>query len=85
VNPGGVLTREKIGFCSGNFEQMVKDVTFLIENDEERISMGKRARAYAEEEHGFEHNAEKIAQFFTEVITKQKKENKPLNWIEPLR
>ena len=40
VNPGGVITREKIGFCSGSLEQLVKDVTFLIENDEERISDG---------------------------------------------
>ncbi|OFW52516.1 MAG: hypothetical protein A2163_08195 [Actinobacteria bacterium RBG_13_35_12] len=71
VNPGGVLTREKIGMCSGNFGQMVKDVTYLIENDKERIEMGKRARAYAEKEHGFENNKDKIVQFFTEVVTKK--------------
>jgi len=70
VNPGGVLTREKIGFCSGNFEQLAKDVTYLIENDHDRIEMGKRARAYAEREHGFEHNKNKIADFFSKIVSK---------------
>lgn len=69
VDPGGVITREKIGSCSGSFEQLVKDVTSLIENDNERDEMGKRARAYAEYAHGFEHNKEKLAEFFTKIVT----------------
>jgi glycosyltransferase involved in cell wall biosynthesis len=68
VDPGGVIKREKIGICSGNFEQLVKDVKHLIENDQGRIDIGKRARAYAEEVHGFEHNAGKIADFFSNII-----------------
>lgn len=69
VDPGGVITKEKIGICSGSFEQLVKDVTSLIENDNERIEMGKRARVYAEYAHGFEHNAKKLAEFFTKIVT----------------
>jgi hypothetical protein len=32
--------------------------------------MGKRARAYAEKEHGFEHNKDKIADFFSKIVSK---------------
>ena len=38
--------------------------------------MGKRARAYAEKEHGFEHNKDKIVQFFTKVVTKKEQSEK---------
>ncbi|GEM_PF-915884 len=72
VNPGGVLTREKIGLHSGSFEQLVQDVTYLIEHDHERIEMGKRARLYAEQAHGFEYNVNKIADIFANMATKNR-------------
>jgi glycosyltransferase involved in cell wall biosynthesis len=65
VNPGGVLTREKIGMCSGSFEQLALDTAKLLENDGERKDMGTRARRYAENAHGLEHNAKKIAKIFS--------------------
>lgn len=69
VDPGGVITREKLGMCSGSFEQLVADVKFLIENDKERIEMGKRVRVYAEAAHGFDHNVQKLSDFFSKIIT----------------
>lgn len=69
VDPGGVLCREKIGICSGSFEQMVDDVSSLILNEKTRITMGEKARAYAEKIHGLQHNASRIVQFFDKVIT----------------
>ncbi len=68
VNPGGVITREKIGMCSGNFKQLVKDVGFLVENNKLRRDMGKRARDYAERVHGFNRNFQNIANFFSQVV-----------------
>ena len=71
VDPGGVIAREKLGKCSGSFEQLVKDVIFLIENDKERIEMGKRARVYAENAHGFEYNVGKLSDLFSKIVTKK--------------
>ena len=69
VDPGDVLKREEIGICSGNFEQLVRDIIYLVERDEDRLEMGKRARRYAEEMHGFARNAGKIAEFFDTVVS----------------
>lgn len=71
VNPGEVLIRKKIGICSGNFKQLVKDVRYLIKNDQVRIMMGKRGRAYAERVHGIKSNAKKIAEFFFNIVSER--------------
>ncbi len=51
VDPDDVIKKNKLGFHSGAFEQMVKDVRFLIENKKVRQEMGRNARKYATEEH----------------------------------
>jgi len=71
-NPGRIITGEKIGMCSRSFPQLVRDVKLLVERDEERLSMGKRARAYAENAHGFERNIERISEYFSGVLKEHK-------------
>jgi len=51
VDPDDVIEKNKLGFHSGAFEQMVKDVRFLIENKKVRQEMGRNARKYAIEEY----------------------------------
>lgn len=51
LDPDGVLSRERIGICSGNLRQMVEDVRRLVQEDPLRDEMGKRARTYAVREH----------------------------------
>lgn len=68
VDPGGVLKKERIGCLSGNFNQLVEDVRALLDHQEERLSMGKRARNYAERVHGLMNNRLNYADFFTNVI-----------------
>lgn len=70
VDPGGVLSRENVGICSGSFERMVEDVSHLIFNREKRMEMGKRARTYAEKTHGLQKNTAKINQLFKQFAQK---------------
>jgi glycosyltransferase involved in cell wall biosynthesis len=51
VDPDDILVKHRIGFCSGTAVQLKQDVLRLIEQDQLRAEMGKRARAYALEHH----------------------------------
>ncbi len=46
-NPDGIITSEGLGFHSGNFEQMVKDLEYLLDNPEIIKKMGEKCREYA--------------------------------------
>lgn len=59
VDPDNVLGKEGIGFCSGSFDQLVKDTKRLINDDKLRNEMGERARAYAIKNHSLK-NMDKI-------------------------
>lgn len=50
-DPDDIIKNNEIGFHSGNFEKLVKQVRFLIENESLRNKMGKKARSYAIEHH----------------------------------
>jgi len=63
-DPDNVIKRRKLGFHSGSFEQLVKDVRYLIESEDERIEMGKNARKYALKNH----DIEKIGKQYFEVF-----------------
>lgn len=66
VDPDDLLKKKQIGLHSGHFEQMTKDVRFLIENEKERHAMGERARKYAVENH----DVEKIGRRYLGVFEK---------------
>lgn len=66
ANPDDLLKKKHIGLHSGNFEQMTKDVRFLIENEKERHAMGRKAREYALKNH----DIEKIGKRYLEVFEK---------------
>lgn len=64
VDPDGILVREKIGFHSKTFEQLLLDVNWLIENKTLREEMGKRARSYAFDNHSIEKMLQKVIDLF---------------------
>ncbi|MDD3662589.1 MAG: glycosyltransferase family 4 protein [Candidatus Pacebacteria bacterium] len=68
VDPGNVISREKIGYVSRDFKQFVSDVEYLIINNNIRKEMGKRARQYAEKVHGLNSNREYYVRFFNSII-----------------
>jgi glycosyltransferase involved in cell wall biosynthesis len=63
VDPDGVLQREGLGFCSGSFEQLVRDTRKLIEEPALRTRIGQRARAYALDHHSLTRNLGQVAEF----------------------
>jgi len=64
VDPDDVLRKEKIGFHSGTFDNLVRDTKNLIENENVRRQMGERARHYALQNHVLETAIGKILHFF---------------------
>jgi glycosyltransferase involved in cell wall biosynthesis len=56
LDPDDILTTQKIGFFSGSFDQMLRDVKTLIEHPELCTQMGQRAREYALENHSLKKN-----------------------------
>ena len=67
-DPDDIIKNKKIGFHSGSFEQLVKDVRYLIENENIRKGMGKKAREYAVEEHDFEKVGRKYLEVFNKLM-----------------
>jgi len=51
VDPDRLLETEGIGYRSGSTEKLAGDVKALLEDEEKRKTMGKRARRYAVEHH----------------------------------
>lgn len=67
VDPDDVLKTHKIGFHSGSFEQMVRDLNILIENSKLRRDMGERAQTYAFENHSLDRNIKRIISFIKNI------------------
>lgn len=65
VDPDGIIKKENIGIHSGNFEQMVKNIKRIIEDDDMRNEMAERAKIFAERHFGMK-NIEKIVSLFEE-------------------
>jgi len=70
VDPDDILKRYEIGFHSGNFAQLVKDIRYLVENEDVRKKMGKRAREYAVEHHDIERIGKRYLEVFEELVKK---------------
>jgi len=59
VNPDNIFQKEQLGYCSGDFTQLVQDTKKLIENKELRTRMGLMAREHAIKHHSLQ-NMNKI-------------------------
>ena len=68
VDPDDVIKNNGLGFHSGSFEKLVKDVKYLIENPHECRRMGKRARQYVESYHDIEKNIREYEKIFESLI-----------------
>jgi glycosyltransferase involved in cell wall biosynthesis len=64
VDPDKLLSKEGLGYCSGNFESLVDDVQRLIENHKLRDFIGEKARRYA-----IEHfSIDKVGKQFKDLV-----------------
>jgi len=68
-DPDGIMKEKKMGVHSGNFEKLVEDVRYLLENEDVREKMGKRARRHAVENY----DIEKIGERYLEIFEKHVK------------
>ena len=68
VDPDDMIKKNKLGFHSGSFEQMVKDVRFLIENKKVRGEMGRNARKYALREYDIKKIVPKYVELFERTV-----------------
>lgn len=68
VDPDDLNKKNRIGFHSCSFEKLVKDVRYLIENEDERKAMGRRARKFAVENH----DIKKIGRRYLEALEELK-------------
>lgn len=66
-DPDDIIKNQKIGFHSGSFEKLVKDVVYLIENDKIRSEMGKKAREYAIKNYDIEKIGKRYVDIFEEL------------------
>jgi len=67
-DPDNIIKSQKIGFHSGSFKQLVKDIRYLTENEDERREMGEKARKYAIDNHDIEKIGKKYFKVFERML-----------------
>ncbi len=67
-DPDDLIKSHKLGFHSGSFKQLIKDVGYLIENEDERREMGKKARKYAINNHDIKKIGKKYFEVFEKLV-----------------
>lgn len=68
-DPDDLITRKHLGFCSGNFSQLVKDVKKLILNPQLRSQIGSKARKYAIKNHNIESRVDHYLRIFNALLS----------------
>lgn len=68
-DPDDVIKTKQLGFHSGSYEQLVKDVKKLIDDPNLRIQMGKRAKQYAHETYSSK-NFEDLLKLINKVLSR---------------
>jgi glycosyltransferase involved in cell wall biosynthesis len=68
-DPDGLITREALGYVSGNEEQLAMDVGRLFQNAGLRDEIGERARRFAREHFRTDRMVNEVESFLTEVIS----------------
>lgn len=64
INPDGIISSYKLGLCSNDFDNLVKDTLILLDNDSLRMEMGNNGRQYIIANH----SAEKIIDMYEKMF-----------------
>lgn len=67
-DPGEIICNYKLGFRSNTFEEMVKDVKQLINDEALRQEMGRNSRKYVEDEHDIKKVAKQYMELFEKLL-----------------
>jgi len=65
-NPNNIISDYNLGYICPTLEKLVQKVSFLIENDNQRIEMGNRAYYYAKYNHNININMPKVFSYFND-------------------
>ena len=73
ADPDGLICKNKIGFHSKTFNQLVEDVKLLLKNRQLREERGRNAMRYVEKEHDITDIVRKYVKVFDHVLRSQRK------------
>ena len=67
-DPDNIIKNQRIGFHSGSFKQLIKDVRYLIENEDVRREMGEKARKYSIKNHDIVKIGKRYLEIFNMLV-----------------
>ncbi|MCQ4165477.1 glycosyltransferase family 4 protein [Tahibacter harae] len=67
-DPGGLITRERLGSVPGDLPGLERDLRALLADEDVRAQTGARAQDYARRQHDPAVNARRLAQLLEEVV-----------------
>jgi glycosyltransferase involved in cell wall biosynthesis len=70
IDPDGIIQKNRLGFYSKTFKQLVSDVNNLLEDKKLREKIGVNGRNYVEEHHDIKKISRKYIQLFEEIERK---------------
>lgn len=68
IDPDGIIKKYSMGYHSRTFDQMVKDINKILENEELRECMGKNGRRYVEKNHSTKIITDKYEKIIDEIL-----------------
>jgi glycosyltransferase involved in cell wall biosynthesis len=69
-DPDEIICKNRLGFHSKTFEQMIDNIKTIIENNQLRTEMGVNARRYIEEKHNVNKLVKEYEQIFEFLVSK---------------
>jgi glycosyltransferase involved in cell wall biosynthesis len=69
VDPDGVISSNKLGYHSRNFNEMVENVRKLFETEHLRVEMGNNGRKYVLKEHNFKKVVDTYEKLFERLVS----------------
>lgn len=68
INPDDIICKNKMGFHSKTFDQMVKDIETLIADPDLRDQMGRNGQGYVKREHDVKKNVDQFIRYVAELF-----------------
>jgi glycosyltransferase involved in cell wall biosynthesis len=75
VDPDGIISKYKLGYCSGNFNQMLNDIKTLLKDRELLKSMAENGRKYVELNHDIRKTVDQYENLITNLINPKENVN----------
>jgi glycosyltransferase involved in cell wall biosynthesis len=73
IDPDGIISKYKLGYCSKNFDQMLENIKTLLEDKELLRIMGENGRKYVEENHDIKKIVDQYENLIKNLVKKTKK------------